>query len=133
MANLAEANLRGVFLSGANLSGANLSGADLCGAYLNGAMLIETNLEKAKLSQCWVYGVSAWKVALEGAIQLNLNIAPDGEPAITVDNLEVAQFIYLLLNNRKIRHVIDTITSKNTSSPRSGVQLWQPTSRPLLT
>jgi hypothetical protein len=29
-----------------------------------------------------------------------------------VDNLEVAQFLYLLLNNQKIRHVIDTITSK---------------------
>jgi hypothetical protein len=31
---------------------------------------------------------------------------------ITVDNLEVAQFIYLLLHNEKIREVIDTITSK---------------------
>lgn len=31
---------------------------------------------------------------------------------IQVDNLEVAQFIYLLLNNKKIRSVIDTITSK---------------------
>ena len=29
-----------------------------------------------------------------------------------MDNLEVAQFIYLLLNNQKIRSVIDTITSK---------------------
>jgi hypothetical protein len=29
-----------------------------------------------------------------------------------VDNLEVAQFIYLLLNNERIRQVIDTITSK---------------------
>src|SRR4030095_2512079 len=28
------------------------------------------------------------------------------------DNLEVAQFVYLLLNNKKIRDVIDTITSK---------------------
>jgi hypothetical protein len=37
--------------------------------------------------------------------------SPD-EPEITVDNLEVAQFIYLLLHNEKIREVIDTITSK---------------------
>jgi hypothetical protein len=29
-----------------------------------------------------------------------------------VDNLEVAQFVYLLLNNQKIRDVINTITSK---------------------
>ena len=31
---------------------------------------------------------------------------------MTVDNLKVAQFIYLLLNNEEIRGVIDTITSK---------------------
>ena len=31
---------------------------------------------------------------------------------LTVDDLEVAQFIYLLLNNQKIENVIDTITSK---------------------
>jgi len=31
---------------------------------------------------------------------------------LSVDNLEAAQFIYLLLHNEKIRHVIDTITSK---------------------
>lgn len=44
--------------------------------------------------------------------QSNLIITPSNEPAIRVDDLEVAQFIYLLLNNQKIRNVIDTITSK---------------------
>jgi hypothetical protein len=39
-------------------------------------------------------------------------ITSPGEPEITVDNIEVAQFVYLLLNNTKIRDVIDTITSK---------------------
>ena len=34
------------------------------------------------------------------------------EPAVTVDNIEVAQFISLLLHNEKIRDVIDSITSK---------------------
>ena len=31
---------------------------------------------------------------------------------VTVDDLEVAQFVYLMLNNRKIRNVIDTIGKK---------------------
>ena len=39
-------------------------------------------------------------------------ITRGAEPEITVDDIEVAQFIYLMLNNRKIRKVIDTITSK---------------------
>ncbi len=34
------------------------------------------------------------------------------EPEIAVDNIEVAQFVYLLLHNEKIRDVIDTLTSK---------------------
>jgi hypothetical protein len=36
----------------------------------------------------------------------------EDEPEITVNNIEVAQFIYLLLHNEKIRDVIDIITSK---------------------
>jgi hypothetical protein len=48
---------------------------------------------------------------LEGAKQQSLVVTPQGEAEITVDNIEVAQFIYLLLHNQKIRGVIDT-TSK---------------------
>ena len=29
-----------------------------------------------------------------------------------VDRLEIAQFIYLLIQNKTVRHIIDTITSK---------------------
>lgn len=39
-------------------------------------------------------------------------ITPNDQDAVTVDNLKVAQFIYLLLTNPAIRHVIDTNTSK---------------------
>jgi hypothetical protein len=51
---------------------------------------------------------------LEGEFeeQKNLVISPYGEPIITVDNIELAQFIYLILNNEKIRGVINTLTSK---------------------
>ncbi len=49
---------------------------------------------------------------LDGAKQLNLTITPADQPTITVDNLKIAQFIYLLLNNEEIRDVIDTIARK---------------------
>jgi len=112
-ADLRRANLSGAKLRGARLGGANLSAADLSAADLTAATLVGTNLEKANLTACSVYGISAWDVRLEGAIQSNLVITPWGdESPIQVDNLEVAQFIYLLLNNEKIRSVIDTITSK---------------------
>jgi hypothetical protein len=115
--NLSGAVLRRAILTHANLSGANftnadLSGADLTGAALEGATLIETGLEGANLTTCSVYGASVWNVRLEQATQSNLVITPRGEAAIQVDNLEVAQFIYLLLNNAKVRDVIDTIGKK---------------------
>ena len=59
-----------------------------------------------------MYGISAWDIKKDGLIQKDLIITPPGEPEITVDDLEVAQFIYLMLNNEKIRDVIETVTSK---------------------
>ena len=110
---LGDVNLRGAKLRGADLGGVDLSGANLRGANLRRATLVHTNLEGADLTACSVYGISAWDLKLEGAIQSNLEVRQWGsESWIQVDNLEVAQFIYLLLHNEKIRHVIDTITSK---------------------
>jgi len=141
-ADLTQADLRDSCLNDADLSGANLTEADFCHATLqranlqratlvrtdfyyadltgadlraaNGSttMFVGSNLSGANLEGCRVYGADVWKVQLADSVQRNLIITPDEEPVITVDNLEIAQFIYLLLNNEKIRHVIDTITSK---------------------
>ena len=111
-ANLSYAKLRQAELWDADLFEANLSGADLSGAILQRTRLVQTCLEQADISNCYIYGISAWGLKLESANQTNLIVTPFGEPTITVDNLEVAQFIYLLLNNKRIRDVIDTLTSK---------------------
>jgi hypothetical protein len=111
-AYLREADLREAILWRAYLNGADLAVADLSGANLLGAVLISANLANANLTGCRVYGIAAWDLNLEGTKQANLIITKDDEPEITVDNLEVAQFIYLLLHNEKIRDVIDTIGKK---------------------
>jgi hypothetical protein len=84
----------------------------LRGADLETSSLLHTDLTEADLTGCRIYGVSAWNLKLERTKQQNLVITPQHEPEITVDNIEVAQFVYLLLHNQKIRDVIDTITSK---------------------
>jgi hypothetical protein len=131
-ATLVDANLSDAILMGTALAGADLTGADLSRTYLSGAILNGTILARAKLSgatighallvgadltgatlvDCRVYGIAAWDLKLEGATQKDLIITKEGQPRVTVDNLEVAQFIYLLLHNEKIRDVIDSITSK---------------------
>jgi len=126
-AELSGASMRSADLGGANLSGANLSGADLSGAYLSDADLssadltnadlsraglVETDFTNATITGCRTYGASAWNVTLVGTAQHDLIISKEGEAVVTVDDLEVGQFIYLMLNNTKIRNVFNTITSK---------------------
>ena len=111
-ANLAGANLSGAYLFRAYLSEVNLRKAKLLGAVLEGVTLLDTDLTDADLTGCRVYGISAWNLKLKGAKQRNLVITPEKEPEIAVDNIEVAQFVYLLLHNEKIRDVIDTIGKK---------------------
>ena len=111
-ANLLNANLVSTSLFSANLSTANVIHANLSNARLERAILVQTNFTDATLTNCRIYGIAAWNVQLEGATQNDLVITPQYDSPITVDNLKVAQFIYLLLNNKEIRDVIDTITSK---------------------
>ena len=111
-ANLSKVDLRGANLRGADLTETNLREADLTGAQLCYAHLVGTKLENANLSSCHIYGISTWDLKLEGADQSNLIITPPGEPTIKVDNLEVAQFIYLMLHNEKIGDVISAIGKK---------------------
>jgi Pentapeptide repeats (8 copies) len=95
-----------------DLSWAHLDGADLSRANMNGAYLVGTHFEDANLDDCWIYGISAWDVHLDGARQTNLRITPPEESEISVDNLQVAQLLYLILHNEEFRTVIDTLSSK---------------------
>jgi uncharacterized protein YjbI with pentapeptide repeats len=112
-ADLSGANFSAANLIEANLSRANLSQADLSGGALVSAILVDTDLTGADLTGCRVHGASAWGLKLDSRTkQQNLIITPGDEPTVTVDNIEVAQFVYLLLHNEKIRDVIDTIGKK---------------------
>ena len=84
---------------------------------LSGALLSRNKPDQYHCKDCSIYGISAWDVQLDGAKQLNLTITPDDQPTITVDNLKIAQFIYLLLNNAEIRDVINTLTTKSVLDP----------------
>ncbi len=115
--NLSFAHSSNAYLSNTNLCGANLSDADLSGANLNNvnltnASLIRTDLSESILIHSLVYGISVWDVRTENSRQDSLTITPSDQPTITVDNLEVAQFVHLLLNNKKALSAINTISTK---------------------
>ena len=136
-ANFHEANLGGASLCGADLTGANfcrtdlyatdMSGAILTGANLQGTQVAMTILNGANLIGCKIYGMSAWDVATDKIVQSDLVIVYKKEKSdadrdisgreveestIIVDDLEAAQFVYLMLNNPKISRAIDTVAAK---------------------
>lgn len=124
-ANLAGANLSEAFfirsnlvranLCGANLTDANLTGADLTDANLERAVLVDTKITDAFFKSCTVYGISSWELKgtpkeASGLIYTRWGVLEERPP--TVDNLEVAQFMYLLRENEKVREVLNAVTSK---------------------
>ena len=110
--DLSHSRLVGANLYGALLDQAILSHADLRYAILWWVTLVETVLHDADISYSRVYGVSPWRVDLTDAIQRDLDISRYDEETITVDDLEIAHFTYMLLENSKLRNVIDTITTR---------------------
>ena len=131
-ANFHEANLGRAKLDKADLTRANFCRTDfydtnmpdaiLNHANLQGTQLAKTNFERAKLIGCKVYGMSAWDLNLNDAVQQDLIIRyrqtgdseDDGdssETQLSIDDLQVAQFMYMLLNNKNLRTVIDAATS----------------------
>lgn len=111
-ANLVGANLTRAKLLGAQLTGANLSEANLSNANLSQSTLVLSNISNARISKSNVYGINVWDLVGEFKEQKDLIITPEDNSPITVDNVKVAQFIYLILNNKEIRDVINTLTSK---------------------
>ena len=111
-ANLDGADLRGADLSSTTLNGVSLIGADLRGANLRFARLVGAKVAGANFSGCHVYGCSIWNLIGEPAEQLDVVVTPRSEPQVTVDNLQIAQFVYLVLTNNAIRDAIEMMTSK---------------------
>lgn len=116
-ANLWKATMRGANLSGADLSSANLNRTDLEGANLAGSNLrfcrmVGANVTNATLSGSFVYGCAAWTLRGVPREQTDLVVTPRDEAPIAVDDIELAQFLYLLLNTQKLRSLIDSVSSK---------------------
>ena len=104
--------------AGRNLSGRTSPGRTSAGRTSAGRTSLtprwwKQTLRVPTLPAVYIYGISAWNLKVnEETKQSSLIITKYDEPTITVDDLEVAQFIYLLLNREKLRNIIDTITSK---------------------
>lgn len=90
----------------------SFEGSEFVDTKLEHINFVTNDFKNTKLMNCSVYGISSWDLDLENSEQRNLIITKEDQPVITVDNIELAQFIYLMINNSRLRNIIDTITSK---------------------
>ena len=76
-------------------------------------MLVDSDIRGTTIPDCGVYGVSAWGLVRDTqTCQRNLRVSKEDDSPFYVDDIEVAQFIYLIVHNPRIRDVIDTISEK---------------------
>lgn len=116
-ANLSRAQMqRATFdncsFEGTNFSHANLDQVELRESHLDFARLVATSFRGGLIENCSVFGTSVWDCDMKDSHQIDLTITHQDEGRICVDNMKIAQFVYLILNNQEIREVIDTLTSK---------------------
>jgi hypothetical protein len=106
-------SFQGVNLRWTAFGKCSMQNVNLQGSLFESVHLHDCDLTGANISHSRIYGVSSWGNEInETTIQNNLIITPAMEPTITVDNFEIAQFLYLLITNKKIRSVIDTLATK---------------------
>jgi uncharacterized protein YjbI with pentapeptide repeats len=111
-ANLQSATLDSVSAYGANLQNADLTGATIVDSDLSVVTLVNAKLGDAAILNTRVFGISAWNIEGQLKRQDEIIITQSGQPRVTVNDLEVANFVYLILNNQKIRNAIETVGSK---------------------
>lgn len=111
--NLTRASLRQADLTGASLRRATLSKADLTGANLRHVSLAEAEVDGATLSGCQLYGAGIWGLRGTPKRESGLVVqAAEDSPALTVDDLESAQFLFVLLDNPRIAEAIDALSNR---------------------
>ena len=132
-ANLAKANLSGAHLEEANfcrtdMYETNFQKAHLGRANLQGVQMVRTKLAGADLTECFVYGLSAWdldfgepqkqrgnKEKQELIVRYRPSFARQSsldEKEVHVEGVDLAAFMYLTLNNRNISRIIEAAGRK---------------------
>ncbi|MBK9105568.1 MAG: hypothetical protein IPL92_13625 [Saprospiraceae bacterium] len=84
------------------MTNSNIGGSSFIGSILDG-----TIFDGSK-----VYGSSVWDTKGTIKSQRDLIVTNDEAAVITVDNIKMAQFLYLLITNEEIKDAVDTLTSR---------------------
>jgi uncharacterized protein YjbI with pentapeptide repeats len=81
--------------------------------------LVYCRFVNGSVSDSSVFGVNAWNISLDNTLQSNLIVESYSDTnekgrfgVVSVDDIELAQFINLILNNEKVFNVFNAMSSK---------------------
>lgn len=101
----------GAELSYCSAEDTDFSGSSFVGTQMDMMSLVKANFSNAKIIGANVFGSSIWNLNLTNCEQDGILVTKDNDH-LTVDSIEVAQFMHLLIHNPNIRKVIETITTR---------------------
>jgi uncharacterized protein YjbI with pentapeptide repeats len=126
--DFSRANFSGAFLENTRLNktiltDAQFTGATIVNCNLNRVNLVGASFDVAEIRETVVYGIAAWdlkttddmkqsKLVVERTYSLYTELIAQGQLPLTVDDIELAQFVYYLTNHRKMRDAINILSDK---------------------
>ncbi len=122
-ANFSGATFRNTKFNKTILTGAVFDGATFVNCSLNRVNLVEASFRVKEITETVVYGLSAWdmavdeeskqsKLVIEKTYDLYSDLIAQGKVPMTVDDIELAQFIHYLSNHKKMRDTINVLTDR---------------------
>jgi uncharacterized protein YjbI with pentapeptide repeats len=108
-----NANMKHANLSETTIIQSNFDGAILREAVFTRAILIDVHLNSADVSGSQVYGIAAWDLHTDEHTRMDsLIVTKENFPPVTVDDLRVAQLVYLMLSSATLRNIVNTMATK---------------------
>jgi uncharacterized protein YjbI with pentapeptide repeats len=104
-------------------TGACFDGATFVNCNLNRINLVGASFRVKEITETVVYGIAAWdletsddmkqsKLVIEKTYDLYSDLIQHGKVPLTVDDIELAQFVYYLSNHRKMRDTLNILNDR---------------------
>jgi uncharacterized protein YjbI with pentapeptide repeats len=122
-ANFAGCTLRNVRFNKTILTRANFDDATIVNCNFNRVILTGGSFRVRQITETVIYGISMWdvdlpepsrqsKLVIEKTYDFYSDLIAAGRIPMMVDDISVAQFVYFLLNHKKMRDTLNVMNNK---------------------
>lgn len=97
---------------GVDFSNSEITNSEILNSNLKRTKFINTTITNCHLEDCNIYGASIWNLTTSNTLQKDLLITDSGEQHIYIDDMDLANYIFLVRNDSNLTKIINASTSK---------------------